>query len=92
MSYIDILGWVACIITIIYTAIGLPDQVKKNYKLKSTEGLSLFLFCFLFLTFTSWVVYGICKPDWFIVVPNGLGAIFAFIIVLQIIFYGSKNK
>jgi hypothetical protein len=37
------------------------------------------------------VVYGFCKPDWFIVVPNGLGAIFAFVIVLQIIFY-RKNK
>ena len=92
MAYIDILGWIACIITIIYTAFGLPVQIKKNYSIGSTEGLSLFLFCFLFLTFTSWVIYGFCKPDWFIVVPNGLGAVFAFVIVVQIIYYNSRNK
>ncbi|MCF6766202.1 SWEET family sugar transporter [Thiotrichales bacterium 19S3-7] len=84
-------GWIATTITIIYTMFGLPMQVRTNYKRKSTEGLSLLLFCFLFLTFLSWVIYGLLKADYFIVVPNGLGACFALIILGQIIIYSEKK-
>ncbi len=92
IEVIEILGWIASIITVVYTAFGLPAQILKNFKAGSAEGLSLFLFTFLFLTFTSWVVYGIAKPDWFIVVPNGLGAICAIVLVCQIIYYGLNKK
>ncbi|HJO95623.1 MAG TPA: SemiSWEET family transporter [Victivallales bacterium] len=92
IGMVDVFGWTASIITIIYTAIGLPAQIIKNFKAGTASGLSLFLFVFLFLTFTSWVVYGIFKPDWFIVVPNGLGAICAFILVCQILYYNRIFK
>jgi uncharacterized protein with PQ loop repeat len=82
-----IIGYIASFITIIYTAIGMPNQIVKNYKIKCVKSLSLFLFITLFLTFSSWVVYGMVKPDWFIGIPNALGAICAFIITCQIIYY-----
>ena len=91
MDLITTLGWIASIITVIYTSLGLPSQIKKNYHLKTTKGLSLFLFIFLCMTFISWVVYGVMKPDWFIVVPNGLGAFFSFIIIIQIFYYRGKS-
>jgi len=91
-TIVDTLGWIASIITVVYTAFGLPVQIRKNVKGHSASGLSLFLFVFLFLTFTSWVIYGVVKPDWFIVVPNGLGSLCAFILVCQIIYYGSKQN
>ena len=84
---INIIGYLASFITIVYTAIGLPNQIVKNYRLKSIEGLSLFLFVTLFFTFTSWVIYGILKPDWFIGVPNALGGLCTFIIICQILYY-----
>jgi len=92
MNHVNILGWIASIITVIYTSLGLPAQILKNIRLKSTKGLSLFLFSFLFLTFLSWVVYGFTKADWFIVVPNGLGAFCAFVLVFQITYYSIKSK
>ena len=88
---VNIVGYIASFITIVYTAVGMPNQIIKNYKLKSAESLSLFLFVTLFFTFTSWVVYGILKPDWFICIPNALGAICASIIVYQIIYYGKNS-
>ncbi|MFK7825744.1 MAG: SemiSWEET family sugar transporter [Oligoflexales bacterium] len=65
---------------------------KKNIDNKNTSGLSLFLFIILSFTFVSWVTYGIYKPDWFIVIPNGLGAVFAIVLVFQIFYYGRKNE
>ena len=88
----ELLGWIACIITIIYTTLGLPAQIKKNINNQNTSGLSLFLFVVLSFTFISWVSYGLYKPDWFIVIPNGLGALFAVILVFQIFYYGRKNE
>ena len=92
MSTVDIVGWAATIITVVYTMFGIPVQIKSNYQRKSTEGLSLFLFSFLFLTFLSWVIYGVLKSDYFIVVPNGLGAFFAAIILIQIFQYKDNTK
>lgn len=89
---IDTIGYIACVITIVYTSFGLPNQILKNYKLKSTASLSLMLFVLLFFTFSSWVVYGIIKPDWFVAIPNALGAFFAFILVCQIIYYSNQQK
>ena len=87
---ITVVGYIASFITIVYTAVGMPNQIIKNHKIKSAESLSLFLFVTLFFTFTSWVVYGVLKPDWFICIPNALGAVCAFIIVFQIVCYRKK--
>ena len=70
MEIVDILGWIALIITLIYTGLGLPAQIRKNLLSRSTGGLSLFMTVLLFLTFSTWVAYGLVKPDWYIVVPN----------------------
>lgn len=92
MDYILILGWIASVITVIYTAIGLPTQIVKNFKIRSGEGLSLFLFIILLLTFISWVVYGLAIFNWFIIIPNGFGGICSMILTIQIIYYKTKNK
>jgi len=31
MSLIDIIGWAAAVITLVYTALGLPMQIRKNF-------------------------------------------------------------
>ena len=51
MNTIGVLGWFALVVSVIYTAFGLPVQIVKNYKNKSTEGLSfwMFLLCGNFL-------------------------------------------
>ena len=66
MEVVDILGWIALMITLIYTGLGLPAQIRKNLISRSTGGLSLFMTVLLFLTFSPWVAYGLVKPDWYI--------------------------
>ena len=91
MDKIEILGWFALIVSVIYTSFGLPVQIIKNIKNKSTEGLSFLMFLMMFITYSSWVLYAFAHtpPDWFIIVPNSIGMLGALIIMLQ--FYLYKN-
>jgi uncharacterized protein with PQ loop repeat len=94
MDPVDIIGWIATIVTIAYTSYGLPVQFYKNYKKKSTEGLSPSMIVMMFLTFLSWVIYAAMKspPDFYIMVCNFIGAVWAFIILIQIWIYRKPQK
>lgn len=87
MSAVAIAGWVALVVTVVYTSLGLGAQVWRNHKARRVDGLSLFMMASAFLTFSSWVVYGLLQapPDYFIVVPNTLGAVGSATIVVQIV-------
>ena len=89
MKLIDVVGWIAFLITLIYTSLGLPDQIRKNHKNRSTQGLSLPLYVMLLFTFSIWVVYGSLKspPDWYIVGSNFPGALCVIIILYQFRIY-----
>ncbi len=90
MEVVDILGWIALIITLIYTGLGLPVQIRQNLIRRSTGGLSLFMTVLLCLTFSSWVAYGLVKTDWYIIIPNLTGAVCAFVILWQFWKYGTR--
>jgi uncharacterized protein with PQ loop repeat len=89
MNPVDIMGWIATIVTISYTGYGLPVQLFKNYKKKSTEGLSLSMIMMMFLTFLSWVIYAAMKlpPDPYIMICNSIGALGAFLMLIQFWIY-----
>lgn len=84
MELVSAFGWVATIITLLYTSLGLPSQIKKNASSKSTEGLSVSMATLLCATMSSWVIYGSLLGNWFIVVPNAVGGVCSAIILLQI--------
>ena len=91
MQMIDLVGWIASVVTLTYTAFGLPVQIRKNWAKKSTEGLSLFMTIMLFGTFTSWVVYSALKLDWYILIPNSVGAVGALVILGQFAAYRDRK-
>jgi len=95
MDPVDIMGWIATIITITYTGYGLPVQFYKNYKMKSAAGLSLSMIIMMFLTFLSWVIYAAMKspPDYYIMVCNFVGVVGACFILIQFWMYRKpQNK
>ena len=93
MPIVDYLGWVALIITLAYTAVGLPVQIRRNFLHKSTKGLSLFTILLMCMTFMSWVVYAAMKTplDWYIIVSNSIGALCACILLVQFYIYRNKS-
>jgi len=90
---VDIVGWLALIVTLIYTCLGLPVQIYKNYKRKSTEGVSLFLIFFCGCTFLLWSIYALIKDpkDWYIFGSNFPGFIFTTGLLSQFWFYRYKE-
>ena len=94
MDPVDVMGWIATIVTITYTSYGLPVQFYKNYKKKSTEGLSLSMIIMMFMTFLSWVIYAAMKspPDYYIMVCNFIGAVGVFFILIQFWLYRNPQK
>ncbi len=88
---IEILGTTASVISLVYMALGLPAQIWKNFKSKSVQGLSLFMMIMLFLTTTSWVVYAWPLKNWYIIVSNVPGSVFALIILGQFLIYRDRR-
>ena len=89
MNTIEILGWFALVVSVIYTSFGLPVQIVKNHKNRSTEGLSFWMFFMMFITYLSWVLYAFAHtpPDWFIIVPNFIGIVGDLFIMGQFFIY-----
>lgn len=85
MRTVEIFGWLALIITVLYTCLGIPAQIRQNVKQKSTAGLSLTTYILSLMCFSVWVVYGALKTprDWFIIASNFPGAIFIAVILHQ---------
>jgi uncharacterized protein with PQ loop repeat len=89
----DILGWTAFLITMVYTCLGLPVQIKKNYEQRSVAGLSLFMSVVLFFTFSSWTMYAFVKSpkDWYVFGSNLPGVICILVILYQFFIYRNKG-
>ncbi len=89
MQLVNIMGFIAASVTVIYSGFGLPVQFIRNYKQKSTKGLSLLMMSVMFISFSCWVVYASVEPqpDWYIIVPNSLGAIGSLLILFQFAIY-----
>ena len=91
---VDLFGTLAMISSIIYLCFGLPVQIFKNYKRKSTEGLSLFLIIFCASTLLMWSLYAWVKDpkDWYIIASNIPGLIFSIVLLFQFRVYRKSNK
>jgi uncharacterized protein with PQ loop repeat len=96
MSQLAIVGGVVGILTVVIgilvKLIGFPDQALKNYRRKSTSGLSTPFFGLTFLAYVLWTLHGIIQKDWVLIIGQGFGIITAGIILWQIFIYrGNRN-
>ena len=87
----QILGTIACGSSLLYMVFGIPTQILKVYRRKSTDGLSLFMTCTLLATTTAWVIYSIPIKNYFIMIANVPGAIAALIILFQFWWYRGRR-
>lgn len=82
-----IVGIATTVISILVKIIGLPDQIRKNYKRKSTSGLSIPFFVLGFVSYALWTLYGALKQDWVLILGQGAGMVTMGIIAWQIYLY-----
>ncbi len=86
-----IIGLLTTVLSILIKVVGFPDQIKKNYKRKSTEGLSTWFYVLSFITYTLWTLHGFLQKDWVVILGQGLGIITTGIIVYQILIYRKRK-
>jgi len=91
ITLIGIVSFLTLTIGILVKLIGFPDQVRINYKHKSTDGLSTSFMIISWLAYALWTFYGILKGDMVIIIGQGLGVLTAGIILWQVFIY-RKNK
>ena len=94
MELYEIFGWLAAIATIIYTCFGIPVQIHKNYKRKSTKGVSLLMVIFMSLPLLLWTIYaGLKTPkDFFIIGSNAPGFLCTLVLISQFWIYREKGE
>lgn len=86
-----LVGGATVVVGILVKLIGFPDQFLKNYKRKSTEGLSTTFFLLAFLSYILWTLHGALQHDWVLILGQGVGVLTTGAIVYQIILYKKKK-
>jgi len=89
-SIAAIIGFLTTTIAILVKVIGLPDQIKKIYKRKSTEGISTIFFLLAFLSYLLWTIHGFFEKDNVPIIGQGVGLFTTGIIIAQIFIYRKK--
>jgi uncharacterized protein with PQ loop repeat len=88
---IIVIGVLTVVFSLLTKVVGFPDQIKKNYKRKSTEGVSVWFFILSFLSYLLWTAHGILQGDRVVYLGQGLGVITTGVVLWQIWVY-KKNK
>jgi len=70
-----IIGILTTVLSILVKVVGFPDQIRKNYKRKSTEGVSTSFYILSFLVYMLWTAHGVLQKDWVVILGQGLGII-----------------
>ncbi len=91
ITFAGIIAFLTVIFGILAKVIGFPDQIRENYRRKSTEGLSTAMIVIGVIGYTLWTIHGFLQKDWVLVIGQGLGIITTGIILIQIILYGKKR-
>ena len=91
ITILAIFGFLTVIFSVLAKVIGFPDQIRKNWKRQSTEGVSIIFYVIAFISYLLWVIYGILKYDWVVVIGQGLGVITTGVILWQMYVYSEKD-
>ncbi|MBC7536167.1 MAG: SemiSWEET transporter [Ferruginibacter sp.] len=83
MDSVTIVGIVASICTAMST---LP-QLFKLLKEKTAEGISIFMLMVLFAGVGTWIIYGVLKKDWIIIISNSCSLIINVVLTILTLKY-----
>lgn len=87
---VNLLKMITVVLSLVVTGLGLTTQVRKNFERRSTEGLSLFYFCLLAVSYSFWAAYGIAQRDTVLIIPMSVGAVVSWVLVAQFFFLRKK--
>jgi uncharacterized protein with PQ loop repeat len=87
MELVPVVTLLTTIFSVGVKVIGMPDQIRSNYKRKSTSGLSVWFMVTTFISYVLWVVHGLEVHDNALVIGQSIGAVVTVVIVVQMYLY-----
>lgn len=91
-TLISVVGAATATVAILVKVVGLPDQIRKNHRRKSTEGLSVPFFLMGLLSYVLWTIYGLLQKDWVVALGQGAGVLTMGAIAYQIWLYRERKQ
>jgi len=91
ITFAIIIGVLTVVIGILVKVLGFPDQFMKNYKRKSTAGMSTVFIVLAFISYVLWTLHGVLQGDMVLVIGQGVGIITTGMIVAQVFYYKRNN-
>lgn len=88
MDKIEILGFIACTFTTLATI----PQIVKMIKTKGVKDLSIAMSLMFCAGFAIWIVYGILKGSWSLIIGNCISIICYSIILTLTFLWRGKNE
>lgn len=76
----------------LFTTIAVLPQIFKAVKTRNVEDVSPYMFVILCIGVGLWLVYGILKTDWPIIVTNGVSLVLNGIMLYIVLTASDKNK
>lgn len=64
ISVASIIGVLTVTFSLLAKVLGQPDQIRKNFKRKSTEGLSTIMIVIAVISYSLWTIHGVMEEDW----------------------------
>jgi uncharacterized protein with PQ loop repeat len=88
---LDILiGSSVLVVSILTKILGEPDQIRRNWMRKSTNGVSTPLYVLGFLSYCLWTLHGFMQADPFLIGAQSIGIITSGIVLVQMWIYRSQ--
>lgn len=81
---------VALVATFALVGLGITSQIVKNFRCKSTQGISLPFFILSFIVWGVWSIYGWLLDDALMGVAQGTGALMTTVILFQFFLYRKR--
>lgn len=91
ITFASIIGLLTIVIGISVKVIGFPDQFRKNYQRKSTEGLSSIFIILAFVSYILWTTHGMLQNDIVLIIGQGVGIITTGAILFQLVIYRKRK-
>lgn len=85
-----ILGTVSMVLAVTMVTIGIPLQIRKNYREKRS-GQPVMLTLLIFGAYISRLLYAVSIRAWYIAVPDTLGVALSAVMLVQFLQYRSKQ-
>jgi uncharacterized protein with PQ loop repeat len=92
MRLVTVIAILTAIVSVAVKVIGMPDQIKSNFRRKSTDGLSGWFITSTLISYMMWVIYGLITRNMTLIIGQGLGVIATSIILWQVVAYRKISK